>query len=109
MEELKKLQREYSELLNQLSDPELISNYSKLEELSKKKIFLEKIIQKKKDIKNLEKRIEENNFLPPKVVLRYFPFWEDIKSEEYVYSIIYTGIKCEDEEFIEYTFFSSQP
>lgn len=52
----------------------------------------------------LLKRIEGNNLLPPKVVLRYFPFWEESKSEEYAYSIIYTGIRCESEEFIDITF-----
>jgi peptide chain release factor 1 len=57
-EEVKK---EYDELLNQLSDPELISNWDKFEELNKRKLFLEKIIEKEKEIKDLRSRIEENN------------------------------------------------
>jgi hypothetical protein len=52
----------------------------------------------------LLKKIEENNFLPPKVVLSYFPFWEEIESEKYVYSVIKTDIKCEGETFIDVTF-----
>jgi peptide chain release factor 1 len=53
--------KEYDELLNQLSDPELISNWDKFEELNKRKLFLEKIIEKEKEINDLRNRIEENN------------------------------------------------
>ena len=60
MEDLKKIKEEYSDLLNQLSDPELISNWEKFEELTKKKIHLEKIIEKDKEIKELKNKIEEN-------------------------------------------------
>src|SRR3989344_6329413 len=61
MQDLEKLKAEYNELLNQLSDPELISDWEKFEELSKRKSSLEKIIEKDKELKDLEKRIEENN------------------------------------------------
>jgi len=36
------IQKEYNELLEKLSDPELVSNWEKMEELSKKKSYLEK-------------------------------------------------------------------
>ncbi|MDD2697063.1 MAG: peptide chain release factor 1 [Candidatus Pacebacteria bacterium] len=52
--------KEYDELLNQLSDPELISNWEKFEELTKRKAFLEKIIATEKEITDLKNRIEEN-------------------------------------------------
>ena len=55
------MKAEYNGLLNQLGDPELISDWEKFEELSKRKASLEKIIEKDKEIRNLEKRIEENN------------------------------------------------
>jgi peptide chain release factor 1 len=52
--------REYDEILNQLSSPELISDWEKFEELSRKKKRLEKIIEKQKEIDQLKKEIEEN-------------------------------------------------
>lgn len=51
---------EYEEILQQLSDPELISNWDKFEELTKKKIFLENIIAAEKEIQDLRNRIAEN-------------------------------------------------
>ena len=60
MLDLKKVKTEYEELLEQLSDPELISNWDKFEELTKRKSFLEKIIEKEKEIENLRNKIEEN-------------------------------------------------
>jgi len=76
MADPEKIKEEYKELLNQLSDPELILNWEKgdehkdssssfagartLEELLKRKNFLEKIIEKEKEIEELKKRIEEN-------------------------------------------------
>jgi len=58
--ETEKVEKEYEELLNQLSDPELISNWEKFEELTKRKSYLEKIIGKEKEIEELKSRIEEN-------------------------------------------------
>lgn len=52
----------------------------------------------------LLKRIEEDNFLPPKTVLPYFPYWKEIESKEYIYSVIKTDIKCECEKFTEVAF-----
>jgi len=50
---------EYDELVKQLSDPELISDWERLEELSKKKKKLEKIIGKHDQLKEIEHKIEE--------------------------------------------------
>ncbi|MDO8436237.1 MAG: PCRF domain-containing protein [bacterium] len=57
---LEELKREYDELLNQLGDPELISDWEKFEKLNARKKTLENIIEKEKEIKDLENRIEEN-------------------------------------------------
>lgn len=54
------IQKEYNELLEKLSDPELVSNWEKMEELSKKKSYLEKIIEKQKEIRETENQIQEN-------------------------------------------------
>ncbi len=60
IEDIKKIEEEYQAILQQLSDPELLSNWGKFEELSKRKVFLEKIIEKEKEIRDLENKIEEN-------------------------------------------------
>lgn len=60
MANIEEIKKEYEELLNQLSDPGLISDWEKFEELSKKKKKLEKIIEKQKTIEEIEKQIEEN-------------------------------------------------
>lgn len=60
MEELEKIKKEYDEILQQLSAPELISDWEKFEMLTKRKNYLEKIIEKEKEIGDLENNIEEN-------------------------------------------------
>lgn len=60
MPEIDAIEKEYDEILQQLSSPELISNWEKFEILTKRKNFLEKIIEKEKVIKDLENKIEEN-------------------------------------------------
>ncbi len=60
MSSLDKIKKEYSELLNQLSDPELVSDWEKFEELSKKKKELDLIIDKDKELEDVNKRIIEN-------------------------------------------------
>lgn len=60
MADIENFKKEYELLLHQLSDPELISNWEKFEELNKRKNFLEKIIEKDKEIKELGNKIEEN-------------------------------------------------
>jgi len=60
MIKIEDIKKEYEQVLNQLSDPELISDWEKFDELSKKKKSLEEIIEKEKEIKNIESKIEEN-------------------------------------------------
>lgn len=60
MEDIEGLKKEYEELLEQLSDPGLISNWEKFQELTKRKAFLEKIIEKEKELEELKNKIEEN-------------------------------------------------
>jgi peptide chain release factor 1 len=57
------LQEEYDKLLNQLSDPELISDWEKFEVLNKRKSFLEKMIEKEAEIKEIGNKIEENRLI----------------------------------------------
>ncbi len=60
MTDIASVKKEYEELLNALSDPELISNWEKMEELTKRKSVLEKIIEKQKEIEENENKVEEN-------------------------------------------------
>lgn len=60
MASIEEIKKGYQELLEQLSDSKLVSNWEKFEELSKKKKDLEKIIEKKKEIEEMQKQIEEN-------------------------------------------------
>ena len=57
VEEIKK---EYENLLEQLSNPELVSDWEKFEELNQKKKKLEIIIEKQKELDEIKKQIEEN-------------------------------------------------
>ncbi len=54
------VKKEYNETLQQLTDPGLISNWQKFEELTKRKNYLEKIINKEKEIDDLKNKIEES-------------------------------------------------
>ena len=84
MSEIETIKKEHDEILQQLADPELISNWpasakatageeskissssladarkgkEKFETLLKRKEFLEKILNKEKEIKDLENKIE---------------------------------------------------
>jgi len=40
--EIDSVKKEYKEVLEKLNDPELISNWEKLEQLNKKRVFLER-------------------------------------------------------------------
>ncbi|MCK5044770.1 peptide chain release factor 1 [Candidatus Parcubacteria bacterium] len=60
MPSVSELKKEYQEILNKLSDPELISDWEKFEELSKRKTSLEKTIEKEKEIEDIKNQIEEN-------------------------------------------------
>src|SRR3989344_4861113 len=54
------VQKEYELILKKISDPGLISNGEKFEILNQRKKFLEQIIQKNNEVKNIRKQIEEN-------------------------------------------------
>ena len=60
MDDINSIKKEYNDLLSQLSDPELISDWERLEELSKKKKKLEKIIGKQDQLDEINHKIEES-------------------------------------------------
>jgi peptide chain release factor 1 len=60
MVDIEVVKKEYQDILEQLSDPGLLSDWRKFEELSKKKAELEKIITKSEEIQEMENRIAEN-------------------------------------------------
>jgi len=57
---LEKTKEEYENIIKQLSNPELISDWRKFEAITKKKNFLEKIITRQKELKEIKSKIEEN-------------------------------------------------
>ncbi|MBI2625187.1 MAG: peptide chain release factor 1 [Candidatus Nealsonbacteria bacterium] len=57
---IEEVKREYEEVLKELQNPGLISDWEKFETLTKRKAFLEKIIEKQKEIEELKDEIEEN-------------------------------------------------
>ncbi len=63
MADIEATKKEYEDLLQQLSDPELISNFEKFETLTKRKVFLEKIIEKGKKLENLKNEVEKNKII----------------------------------------------
>jgi len=70
MADIEEIKSEYEKLLEQLSDPELISDWpasakattgkERFETLLKRKKFLEKIIEKEKEIEEIKNKIKEN-------------------------------------------------
>ncbi len=60
MSELESLKEEYNDILNQLGNPELISDWKKFEEFSRRKKKLEDIIERKEKIAEIEREIKEN-------------------------------------------------
>jgi peptide chain release factor 1 len=58
--DLEKIKKEYNNILSELSNPELISDWEKMEELSKQKNIMEKILEKYDRLDELKIRIEEN-------------------------------------------------
>ena len=54
------LKKDYQEILENLGDPELISDWEKFEEMKRKKNYLEKIIEKDKELREIKNKIEEN-------------------------------------------------
>ena len=78
LDDLKKIETEYQTILQQLSSPELISNWGEVDEpsssprfanarvfdeLIKRKVYLEKIIEKEKEIEEIKNKIEENKVI----------------------------------------------
>ncbi|MCX6765138.1 MAG: PCRF domain-containing protein, partial [Candidatus Nealsonbacteria bacterium] len=57
---LENIKADYNELLSQLSDPEIISDWERFEELSKRKKKLEKILAKIEQLDEIAKKIEES-------------------------------------------------
>tara|TARA_Y100000310_G_scaffold344476_1_gene457439 strand:+ start:102 stop:1151 length:1050 start_codon:yes stop_codon:yes gene_type:complete len=60
MQDLKELRKEYTGLIEKLADPELISNWEKFQELSKRRVFLEKILKKEKELEDARSQLQEN-------------------------------------------------
>ena len=59
MIDIEKVKEEYNNVLNQLSDPGLISDWKEFEKLSKKKKDLEKIINKVKQMKKYKNKLKK--------------------------------------------------
>lgn len=60
MASIEEIKKEYQAVLNELGDPELISDWQKMEELSRKKVRLEKLIEKNDELTELKSKIAEN-------------------------------------------------
>lgn len=60
MPEIESLKKEYEEILKQLSDPELVSNWGRFEILQKRKAVLDEIFEKEREIEEVKNKIEEN-------------------------------------------------
>ncbi len=60
MQEIASLKKEYEELISQLGSPELLSDWEKFQELTRRKNFLEKIFEKEKEISDTGNKIKEN-------------------------------------------------
>ena len=60
---LEETQKEYDHIIEELSDPELVSDLEKFEELSKKRDYLEKIITKNNELEEVRKKIEEDKVI----------------------------------------------
>lgn len=54
------IKQEYESLLEELGNPEIISDWEKFEKLNKKKESFEKIIDKEKELQDVKNKIEEN-------------------------------------------------
>ncbi len=99
---IKNIKKEYEEILQKLSDPELISDWEKFQELSKRKDFLEKIFEKEKEIQDLKNKIEENKeILKSKEDLELFSLAEtetiQLKEKQIIFERELTKLLSEDE------------
>jgi peptide chain release factor 1 len=59
--DLEQIKKEYKEISEKLTDPDLISKWDEFQKLSKRRASLEKIAKKAEEIDELKERIEENN------------------------------------------------
>ncbi len=60
MTDLKDVRKEYAQLLEELSDPEIIQQRDKFQELARRKSQLEKILKIAEELETVENQIEEN-------------------------------------------------
>ncbi len=60
MIDLGKLREEYNSLSEKLTDPELISQWEKFQEISRRRSHLEKIVGKANELQEIENKIQEN-------------------------------------------------
>ncbi|MDD5145269.1 MAG: peptide chain release factor 1 [Candidatus Pacebacteria bacterium] len=63
MNNIETLRKEHEDILAQLSNPELLSDWEKFQELLKRKNFLEKIFETEKEISETKNKIEENKLI----------------------------------------------
>ncbi len=57
---LEEIKKEYNQILKELADPEIISDWEKLEEISKRKKKLEEIINKSEELDKIDKEEKES-------------------------------------------------
>ncbi|MBI4138274.1 MAG: PCRF domain-containing protein [Candidatus Wildermuthbacteria bacterium] len=60
MRNIKELEAEYASLIVQLSDPGILSDYQKFQELSKRRSFLEKFLEQSEELKALSSQLAES-------------------------------------------------
>lgn len=63
MADLEQIKKEYKEISEQLTDPELISRWEEFQELSKRRSQLEKVVKKGEELEEIKSRIEENSHI----------------------------------------------
>ena len=61
--DIKALKEEYDTLTKQLADPELISDWQRFQDISKRRAKLEKIVKKAEELDAIQNQIEENKSL----------------------------------------------
>ena len=59
--DIEEIKKEYKEISEKLTDPELISRWEEFQDLSKRRSQLEKIVKKGEELEELKSRIEENS------------------------------------------------
>ena len=59
--DIEEIKKEYKEISEKLTDPELISRWEEFQDLSKRRSQLEKVVKKGEELEELKSRIEENS------------------------------------------------